>query len=158
VLLGWLARLAGRGRGWTSLLVAIGTALAVLAKGPIGAGFPAAALLVTALVTRDRTLLRLLVPLLAGAALAALWYAVAWVTHGRAFLDIVLAENLGRFVNTEKARTGHAHGPLFVVGAAVVGLLPWTPILPLLAAPGTAPRTARTLLLAWIGVIAAVVT
>src|SRR5262245_61207775 len=133
ILLGWMARLSGRGRIWTGVLVAVGTALAVLAKGPIGAGFPAAALLAAALVRRDRELLWLLVPLVAGAAAASLWYLVAWLAHGRAFLDIVLAENLGRFVNTEKARTGHAHGPLFLAGVAIIGLLPWTPLLPLVA-------------------------
>jgi len=158
VLLGWVTRLAGRGAGWTNALVGFGTALAVLAKGPIGVGFPAAALVVAALIERDRSLLRLLVPLLAGAAAAALWYVVAWLAHGRAFLDIVLAENLGRFVDTERARTGHAHGPLFLVGAAILGLLPWTPLLPLVASPGTAGSRVRTLLLAWTAVIVAVVT
>ncbi|HWP64286.1 MAG TPA: hypothetical protein VNO26_00040 [Candidatus Limnocylindria bacterium] len=158
VLLGWVARLSGRGRGWTSALVVVGTALAVLAKGPIGAAFPAAALVATALTTRDRTLLTLLVPLAGGAAAAALWYAIAYLEHGRAFLDIVLAENLGRFVDTTKAGTGHAHGPLFPVGMALVGLLPWTPLLPLAAAPVQVRPAVRTLLVAWIAVIVAVVT
>lgn len=158
VLLGWTSRLAGHAPRWTNLLVGLGAALAVLAKGPIGAGFPAAALVVTALVARDRTLLRLLLPLVAGAAAAGLWYVVAWLAHGRAFLDIVLAENLGRFVDTAKARTGHAHGPLYLVLVGILGLLPWTPLLPLIASPGTARPRVRTLLLAWIGTIVAVVT
>jgi 4-amino-4-deoxy-L-arabinose transferase-like glycosyltransferase len=157
VLLGWIARLSRGRAGWTSALVGLGTALAVLAKGPIGAGFPAAALVVAALIERDRSLLRLLVPLLAGATIAALWYVVAWSAHGRAFLDIVLAENLGRFVDTARARTGHAHGPLFLAGAGILGLLPWTPLLPLVASPGTASSRVRTLLLAWTVVIVAVV-
>ena len=157
VLLGWTARLSGRGV-WTSALVAAGTALAVLAKGPIGAGFPAAALIATALVRRDRRMLALLIPLLAGGAMAALWYLIAWLAHGQAFLDVVLAENLGRFVDTEKARTGHAHGVGFLVGVALVGLLPWTPLLPLVATRGGARPAIRALLLAWIAVITAVVT
>jgi 4-amino-4-deoxy-L-arabinose transferase-like glycosyltransferase len=158
VMLGLAARLAGRARGWTSALVTVGTALAVLAKGPIGAGFPAAAVIATALARRDRGVLRLLIPLIAGGALAALWYLVAWLTHGQAFLDVVLAENLGRFVDTEKARTGHAHGAFFLVGVALVGLLPWTPLLPLVASRGSAPPAIRTLLLSWIVVITAIVT
>jgi 4-amino-4-deoxy-L-arabinose transferase-like glycosyltransferase len=158
VLLGWTARLSGGSARWPDLLVGLGTALAVLAKGPIGAGFPAAALVMTALVARDRTLLRLLVPLLAGAATAALWYVVAWLAHGRTFLDIVLAENLGRFVDTTKARTGHAHGPLYLVLVGIVGFLPWTPLLPLMASPGSARPRVRTLLLAWTATIVAVVT
>src|SRR5262245_42181053 len=157
VLLGWTARLSGRG-AWTGPLVAVGTALAVLAKGPIGAGFPAAALIATALVTRDRSVLRLLVPLVAGGAVAALWYLVAWLAHGQAFLDVVLAENLGRFVDTKQARTGHAHGALFLVGVALVGLLPWTPLLPLVASRGSARPAVRALLLSWIVVITAIVS
>jgi len=157
VLLGWATRLAGGARAGTGLLVGLGAVLAVLAKGPIGAAFPATALVVTAIVLRDRTLLWLLLPLLAGTAAAGLWYVVAWLTHGRAFLDIVLAENLGRFVDTTKARTGHAHGPLFLLGIAVVGLLPWTPLLPVTAAPGAVPPRVRALLLAWVATIVAVV-
>jgi 4-amino-4-deoxy-L-arabinose transferase-like glycosyltransferase len=157
VLLGWTARLAGRPARSANLLVALGTALAVLAKGPIGAGFPAAALVLTAFIHRDRALLRLLLPLLAGTAAAALWYVAAWLSHGRVFLDIVLAENLGRFVDTTAARTGHEHGPLYVL-VGLIGLLPWTPLLPLMASAGTARPHVRTLLLAWIVTIVAVVT
>jgi 4-amino-4-deoxy-L-arabinose transferase-like glycosyltransferase len=157
VLLGWCARLAGRSARMTYPLVVLGTVVAGLAKGPIGAGFPAAAVVVTALVVCDPALLRLLLPLAAGAAAAACWYVTAWLVHGQAFLDVVLAENLGRFVDTTKAGTGHAHGPLFLVLVGLVGLLPWTPLLPLTAARGTASRPIRTLLLAWIGTIVTVV-
>lgn len=157
VLLGTVVRLDGRAARWPFAAMAVGTALAVLAKGPIGGAFPALALAVTAAVARDARLLRLLVPLGLGAALAALWYAVAWLAHGQRFLDVVLAENLGRFVDTDQARTGHAHGALYLVLVGVVGFLPWTPLLPLAAARGGARPLVRTFLLAWIAVVVLVV-
>lgn len=157
VLLGWTGRLGGRAPRTSFVLVVLGTVMAILAKGPIGVGFPAAALVVTALVARDPALLRLLVPLGLGAMAAGGWYVAAWLMHGRAFVDVVLSENLGRFVDTEKARTGHAHGPLFLVLVGLLGLLPWTPLLPLTMTRGTAPRPIRTLLVAWIATIVTVV-
>jgi len=122
----------------TTILGAVAMAVAVLAKGPVGIVLPCAAAVGLALVRRDaRLLLRLRLPRMAGLAalLCGLWYLTAWATLGAPFVDVVLRENLGRFVDTDAADTGHAHGPLYLLGLGLLGLLPWTPLLPLAVAP-----------------------
>jgi 4-amino-4-deoxy-L-arabinose transferase-like glycosyltransferase len=135
VLLSWLLVLVGRNRRWL-LGATAGAALATLAKGPVGLVLPALAAVAFAAWRRDRTaLVRLgLVRVLGVAALVAgAWYLVAFATQGRAFLDVVVKENLLRFVDTEDARTGHAHGFFYLPIVGLVGLLPWVPLLPLAA-------------------------
>src|SRR5206468_1346704 len=105
---------------------------------------------------RDRTVLRRLgvVPVLGvAAAVAALWYLAAFATQGRAFLDVVLRENVVRFIDTDDAGTGHAHGLWFFPVFGLLGFLPWVPLLPL-AATGRAPsRAPRRFAVVWTGVI-----
>lgn len=133
VLLSWILVLAGRSRRWL-VAAALGAGLATLAKGPVGLVVPALAAGAFAVWRRDRGMLGRLgvVPVLgAGAAVAALWYAAAFAQHGSAFLDVVLKENLVRFVDTDDAGTGHAHGLFYLPLLGLVGLLPWVPLLPL---------------------------
>jgi hypothetical protein len=115
------------------------------------------AVVLAALATRDRSLLRLLPPFVVGGALAGCWYVAAWLAHGQAFVDVVLRENLGRFVDPNASRTGHAHGPLYLLVVGGGALLPWTPLLPFATARGTLPRRVHALLVAWIATIATVV-
>jgi len=132
VLLGWLLLLAGESRRWL-VAAAAGASLAALAKGPVGLALPALAAAAYAAWQRDRTVLRRLgvVPVLAVAALvAAIWYVLAFAEQGSAFVQVVLEENLVRFIDTDDAR-GHAHGPLYLPLLGLVGLLPWVPLLPL---------------------------
>src|SRR5262245_3254066 len=121
-----------------------GAAIATLAKGPVALVLPA--LVVGALIAlrRDLSLLGRLgvVPALAlGGAIAALWYGAAFARHGREFFDIVAKENWLRYVDSEDAGTGHSHGLVYLPLVGLIGLLPWTPLLPL---AGGARRSAAT--------------
>jgi len=121
-----------------TVLGALAMAVAVLAKGPVGIVLPCAAAVGFALLRRDpRLLLRLRLPHMVGIAvvLCGLWYLAAWMKLGAQFVDVVLRENVGRFVDTDAADTGHAHGPLYLLALGLLGLLPWTPLLPLAAVP-----------------------
>jgi len=142
VLCAWALALAGRTRAWLAAGVG-GAALATLAKGPVALVLPLlAALGLRASGQRIRALRPALVLALA-AALAGAWYAAAVLHGGRAFVDVVARENLLRFVDAEDAGVGHAHGAGYLVALGLVGLLPWTPLLPLFAAPLTErPRRA----------------
>jgi 4-amino-4-deoxy-L-arabinose transferase-like glycosyltransferase len=121
-------------------------AIAVLAKGPVGIVLPCVAVVAFALLRRDARLpLALRLPHMVGiaAVLCGLWYLAAWLRLGDQFLDVVLRENVGRFVDTDAADTGHAHGPFYLLGLGLVGLLPWTPLLPLALAPFRTPAPRR---------------
>jgi 4-amino-4-deoxy-L-arabinose transferase-like glycosyltransferase len=133
VLVAWLVVLAGGRRRWLAGAIA-GAILATLAKGPVGLALPALAAIAYAAWRRDTAAFRRLgvVPVLAVAAIAAgAWYLVAFAEQGRAFLDVVLKENVVRFIDTDDARTGHAHGLLYLPLLGLVGVLPWVPLLPL---------------------------
>jgi 4-amino-4-deoxy-L-arabinose transferase-like glycosyltransferase len=97
-------------------------------------------------VRRDLSLLRRLSVarvLLLGGGLAMLWYGAAFAKHGWAFFDIVAKENWLRYVDSEDAGTGHSHGFFYLPLVGLIGLLPWTPLLPAVLAP-FADRTRRT--------------
>jgi 4-amino-4-deoxy-L-arabinose transferase-like glycosyltransferase len=153
LLAGWILALV-RGRGWLVLALAGATA-GVLAKGPVAlvlAGLAAAGFLAA---VRERAAWRRLRPVLVlalAAAAAGLWYAAAYLRIGPEFLDVVARENWLRFVDTESAKTGHEHALGYLVPLGLVGLLPWTPLLPLALAPlGARPRPhAVTLAAAWV--------
>ena len=87
---------------------------------------------------------------------AALWYGVAFAREGGAFLHVVVRENLLRFVDTADAGTGHAHGLGYLPFVGMIGLLPWTLLLPLACAPlaDARRRDPRVVLLAaWVVVV-----
>jgi len=126
-----------------------GAALATLAKGPVALVLPA--LVVGALIAlrRDLSLLGRLgvIPALAlGGAIAALWYGAAFARHGREFFDIVAKENWLRYVDSEDAGTGHSHGLVYLPLVGLIGLLPWTPLLPVAAGARRSAATSFTAL------------
>ena len=132
LLVAWLVVLAGGSRRWL-VAAGVGATMATLAKGPVGLVVPALAAGAFAAWRRDRTVIRRLgvVPVLGGAALvAALWYLAAFAEQGRAFFDVVVKENLVRFIDTDDAKTGHAHGFFYLAIVGLVGLLPWVPLVP----------------------------
>ena len=142
VLAAWMLVLEGRSRRWL-VMAALGASAASLAKGPVGIVMPALAALLLAAVRRDWRVLRQLgvVPVLGTAMLAAgAWYAWAFFEQGWAFLDVVLKENVARFVDAEEGRTGHAHGVFYLPLLGLVGLMPWTPLLPAVHSALTQPR------------------
>jgi 4-amino-4-deoxy-L-arabinose transferase-like glycosyltransferase len=148
VLAAWTLALAGRGRAWW-LVAAAGMALGTLAKGPVALVLPALAAGVLLATRRDVRPLRPVRALVAAAVVAGAWYGAAFLREGSAFLDVVARENWLRFVDTEGARTGHSHGPAYLVPLGLVGLLPWTPLLPLALVAGRArPRSSAVVLVA----------
>jgi hypothetical protein len=154
VLVAWLRLLAGGDRRWI-VVAGAGAALATLTKGPVGLAVPALAALAYAAWRRDVAVLRRLgvVPVLGIAALVAgVWYLVAFAEQGRAFFDVVLKENVVRFIDTDDARTGHAHGVLYLPLLGLVGFLPWVPLLPL-AVPARRDDEALGFAAVWSGVV-----
>jgi len=151
-LAGWTLALARGTRGATGL-AAFGVALGALAKGPVALVLPALAAAGLRIGRHEVRPLRVL-PVLGGAAgVAGLWYAAAFARVGNALLDVVARENWLRFVDPEGAATGHAHAAGYLVPLGLVGLLPWTPLLPLALVPlRDRPRpAAAALAAAWVG-------
>src|SRR5262245_7243911 len=157
----WLIVLARGRRGLGPglfVMAVLGAVMATLAKGPVALVLPALAVGGLAVVQRDLSLLRRLgaIPVLAvGGAVAGLWYGAAFAKHGWAFFDIVAKENWLRYVDSEDAGTGHSHGFLYLPLVGLVGLLPWTPLLPLAGAALADParRTPGvTFAASWVGV------
>jgi 4-amino-4-deoxy-L-arabinose transferase-like glycosyltransferase len=133
VLLAWMMALAGRDRRWLAV-AAVGASLAALAKGPVGLALPGLVAVAWAARERDRDVLRRLgvVPVLGVATLvAAVWYLCAFLEQGSAFMDVVFKENVARFIDTDDAKAGHAHGFFYLPLVGLVGTLPWIPLLPL---------------------------
>jgi 4-amino-4-deoxy-L-arabinose transferase-like glycosyltransferase len=155
LLAAWTMALVRESRAWL-VLAAVGALLGTLAKGPVALVLPALAALALGIARRDLGPVRRLRPIMvlgvAGAGAAA-WYVAAFAEQGSAFLSVVARENWLRFVDTETAGTGHAHGPVYLALTGLVGLLPWTPLLPLACAPLAArPRPLPVALsAAWAG-------
>lgn len=123
-----------RGVGWFTL-ACTSAALAVLTKGAIGILLPGAVALVQLLlVGRLRAALRpawLLLALAIVPLLGFSWYLLLGFTQpgGFGFMrDLFLEHHLGRFTAPMQ---GHSGSPLFYVPVLVVGMLPWSPFLPL---------------------------
>jgi 4-amino-4-deoxy-L-arabinose transferase-like glycosyltransferase len=160
--LGLLFFLRSRASRWL-VPVYIGITLAVLGKGPVGAALPGLVAVVMLLLMRDASPLRQL-RLGRGAVAVGLgagsWYVLALVIGGWAFFrKQVLAENLFTFLDNPDFGGGHRHGLLYLPGALLLGLLPWTVLLPGVAARLWRKRAeliasdARVYLLVWIAVV-----
>jgi 4-amino-4-deoxy-L-arabinose transferase-like glycosyltransferase len=154
--------LRSRAHGWLVPLY-VGITLAVLGKGPVGAALPGLVAVIMVLLSRDLGPLRqmrlgsgaLAVGLGAGS-----WYVLALVLGGWAFFrKQVLAENVFTFIDSPDFGGGHRHGLLYLPGALLLGLLPWTVLLPGVAArlwrrrAELSPGDARVYLLVWIGAV-----
>jgi len=61
------------------------------------------------------------------------WYAAAAARGGRAFVTIVVNENLVRAVGESHFALGHRHSVGYLIGSLAAGLLPWTVLLPSVA-------------------------
>jgi 4-amino-4-deoxy-L-arabinose transferase-like glycosyltransferase len=128
---------APRARRRWLLLAAVGAALGVLTKGPVGVALPALVASVVALVVRDRRAgwrvpigaMDLALAALVFLAVAAPWYLAMAGEHGHAYLHrFFVGENLERFATdryNEPRPIGY-YGPI-VLG----GLLPWSPFMAL---------------------------
>ena len=140
-----------------------GITLAVLGKGPVGAALPGLVAVVMLASTRDVSFLRqmrlgygaLVVGVVAGS-----WYVMALILGGwRFFHKQVLAENVFTFLNSQQFGGGHRHPASYLLGALVLGLLPWTIFLPGVGIRLWRQRRqlsgydARLYLLVWIAVV-----
>jgi 4-amino-4-deoxy-L-arabinose transferase-like glycosyltransferase len=110
---------------------ALWAALGILDKGPIALLVPGGAIIVWAVLSRERKpIVRAVSDPLAWLILvgvAAPWYVYALHRHGQAFIDgFVMKHNVGRFTGTLE---GHAGGPLYYAIALPLIALPWTPLL-----------------------------
>jgi 4-amino-4-deoxy-L-arabinose transferase-like glycosyltransferase len=124
--------LRNRAAGWLIPLY-IGITLAVLGKGPVGAALPGFVALLMLALTRDLSFLRqmrlgygaLVVGVVAGG-----WYVMALILGGWGFFrKQVLAENVFTFLNSQDFGGGHRHPAYYLLGALLLGLLPWTILL-----------------------------
>ncbi len=142
----------------------LGIAWAVLGKGPVGLLLPGVTALVMFAVLRDFSYLRemrLLRGALLVATVAGTWYALAmWAGGSAFFVKQVLYENLFRVVDqADFDYAGHRHSALYLLGALLLGLLPWTLFLPsvgvrLWRGRGDITRgDARLYLLVWIAAV-----
>ncbi|MGH7786110.1 MAG: ArnT family glycosyltransferase, partial [Candidatus Binatia bacterium] len=123
-------------RGVWLIVLYAGVAWATLAKGIPGLAIPALAVAALCLVDRSRraaTSLRPLRGLLVALLVAGAWYAAATARAGREFLTIVASENLLRVFGGRDVGLGHEHSVGYLAGVLLVGLLPWTLLLPSVA-------------------------
>lgn len=107
---------------------------AVLTKGPVGIILPLFVFGVYLFMLRKYSFLIIFKALLyAGVSslfLPLLWYVAAWKQGGDQFLNLVLAENFGRFfhLNTPDIHyeLGHENGIWYNFGTLAAGFIPWT--------------------------------
>lgn len=123
-----------RGVGWFAL-ACTAAALAVLTKGAIGVLLPGAVALAQLLsLGRLRAALRpawLLLALAIVPVLGFSWYLLLGFTQpgGFGFMrDLFLEHHVGRFAAPMQ---GHSGSPLFYVPVLAIGMLPWSPFIPL---------------------------
>jgi 4-amino-4-deoxy-L-arabinose transferase-like glycosyltransferase len=154
--------LRSRAAGWLIPLYA-GMALAALGKGPVGVALPGLAALLMLALTRDVTFLRQMrlgYGALAVGTTAGSWYVMALILGGRHFFEQqILAENVFRLLGQEDFSGGHVHSASYLLGALLLGLLPWTLFLPAVVARLWRQRRqlsrndSRMYLMVWIAVV-----
>ena len=110
---------------------------AVLTKGPVGIILPLFIFGTYLILLRRHSALQIFKALLyigvSAAFLPLLWYIAAWRQGGDAFLNVVLAENFGRFFHLSEAAIsydlGHKEPIWYNFVTLVAGFLPWTLLL-----------------------------
>lgn len=107
---------------------------AVLTKGPVGVILPLFVFGAYLLMLRKYSLLTIFKSLLyigiSSSFLPLLWYIAAWKQGGDNFLDLVLAENFGRFFHLDTPGInydlGHENGAWYNFMTLAAGFIPWT--------------------------------
>ena len=107
---------------------------AVLTKGPVGIVLPLFVFTVYLLLLGRysyRTIFKVIFYAgLSSVFLPSLWYIAAWRQGGDAFLDLVLAENFGRFFHLSAEaipyELGHENGVWYNFATLAAGFAPWT--------------------------------
>ncbi|MDR0394737.1 MAG: glycosyltransferase family 39 protein [Tannerella sp.] len=116
------------------LIIPLLFSCAVLTKGPVGIILPAFVFLVYLLSLRKYTLAKILKSLLyisvSSLFLPMLWYIEAYRQGGEEFLNVILAENFGRFFHLSEANInydlGHKEGVFYNFFTLLSGFIPWT--------------------------------
>ncbi|MDR3267656.1 MAG: glycosyltransferase family 39 protein [Tannerella sp.] len=119
------------------LLIPVLLSGAVLTKGPVGLILPVFVFGVYLWLLRKYRLPRIVKSLvyisLSSLFIPSLWYIEAWLQGGSEFLDVILAENFGRFfhLNPENIRydLGHENGAWYNLVTLIAGFVPWTLLL-----------------------------
>ena len=110
---------------------------AILTKGPVGIVLPLFVFGVYLLMLRKYSLLKITKSILyigiASCFIPSLWYIEAWRHGGDDFLNVMLAENFGRFFHfgTENIQydLGHEMGAWYNIVTLIAGFIPWTILL-----------------------------
>jgi len=118
------------------LLIPLIMSSAVLTKGPVGIVLPLLIFGVYLLFLRYNfwKVLAKLIPLaLLASILPLIWYVLAYQQGGKEFLDLVIAENFGRFFEIKSLNIqynlGHEKGWWYNIAMLAAGLIPWTLLL-----------------------------
>jgi len=125
--------------GWV-LVLGVSGAFAILTKGPAGVLFPWVITAVFVLIENKFSIKKSLsaipvlgcvIALISSAALAGLWYWLAFQQQGDAFLQVALIrENAARLLSMEGQQVGHEKPFYFSAIYLFVGFLPWSLFLP----------------------------
>ncbi len=107
---------------------------AVLTKGPVGVILPLFVFGIYLLILNKHSLLTIFKSLLyigiSSMFLPLIWYVAAWKQGGEEFLNVVLAENFGRFFSFETTNInydlGHENGIWYNFVTLAAGFVPWT--------------------------------
>lgn len=114
-------------------LIPLIMSLAVLTKGPVGIALPLLVFGIYLLFLRYNfwKIVAKLIPLaLLASILPLIWYFLAYQQGGKEFLDLVLAENFGRFWDINNLNIhyelGHEKGLLYNLIMLAAGFIPWS--------------------------------
>jgi 4-amino-4-deoxy-L-arabinose transferase-like glycosyltransferase len=110
---------------------------AMLTKGPVGVVLPLFVFGVYLLMLRKYSLLKIAKSILyigiASCFIPSLWYIEAWRQGGNEFLNVMLAENFGRFFHLGDSNVhydlGHEAGAWYNLVTLVAGFIPWSILL-----------------------------
>jgi len=118
------------------ILAVLSMSGAVLTKGPVGVVVPMLVLGIYLLILGYnvfKIILKLLPVFLCSLILPLTWYYFAYLEGGQKFLDLVFAENFGRFFGIDnlniKYDLGHEEGWWYNFTSLAAGFFPWTLIL-----------------------------
>ena len=107
---------------------------AILTKGPIGIILPLFIFFVYLLILRKHKFLKIVKSLvytgLSSLFIPMIWYVAAYRQGGDEFLNVILAENFGRFFHLDQSNInydlGHEEGVLYNFITLLSGFIPWT--------------------------------
>ena len=107
---------------------------AILTKGPVGLILPLFIFFVYLLILRKHSFLKIIKSLLyisiSSMFIPMIWYVAAYKQGGDDFLNVILAENFGRFFHLDQSNInydlGHQEGIFYNFITLLSGFIPWT--------------------------------